>query len=193
MQINAWPQGIDNATNPFFELFFEAKDIAPLGYSTYFLAGATAVDIIPRGKETIVQSTDATPTTIENQFLQLQFAGTSGRLSGVTLKSTKNQKPQSLRVDQDLMEYNSYSDPDNGQTSGGYIFNPDGSAASLLAPSQPMKVMKVITGPLVQEVIQVFDATHAQIFRLFNSSDDTASNFIQVYRQKELPNLNCGN
>lgn len=146
-----------------YELLFNA--CAPgLGFSTYFVKESKSSDkdvfvpfFVPE-----VRLKGGTQF-IENEKLRLDFSLATGRLVKITRKDIK----LSINVDQQFLWYNaSAGNQDSGQTSGAYIFRPNSSNPYFMCKDNKPKV-KVVKGPLVQEVRQSFGPVASQVIRLY--------------------------
>jgi hypothetical protein len=85
--------------------------------------------------------------SIENDYLRLIFV--NGRLRQVQNKKTGVNRV----IDQNFLYYPSYNGGKLGQSSGAYIFRPNGTDAIVINGNP---TISVVNGPLVNEVRQQF-------------------------------------
>ncbi|KAG8388779.1 hypothetical protein BUALT_Bualt02G0160700 [Buddleja alternifolia] len=151
-------------------LVFPAS-VPPLGWNTYFISqkgnyiGKNYVSKLedPPEKETI---------EIGQGNLKLSFSLSSGQLKRMYNSKTGIDVP----IQQNYLFYSS-SEGDNDdvpQPSGAYIFRPNGSHPSVVSRSV---LLKVVRGPLVDEVHQKFCSWIYQIIRVYKDKDHAEVEF----------------
>lgn len=147
-----------------YNLYFEV-DVPPLGISTYFVSSSqpnlqgTAV----AGKEENLLNNDMEMVTIGGykRGIKLTFSKTTGLLTD--MDSGDNNK-----IEQGLLWYNGSNGIEAGpQASGAYIFRPNSSNPYPLWSTDSPVTLKVVRGPLVEEVRQKFSSWASQVVRTF--------------------------
>lgn len=124
------------------EIVFQAKDLPPLGYRSYYISKTDAGDQQPDRP-----TTTATPVIIGNDKLKLQF-DENGLLSQITTDDGVQRKlAQSFHYYNGALGNNEV--PEN-RSSGAYIFRPNGTINSLSHAD-----IHVINGDIADEVHQV--------------------------------------
>ncbi|KAG6518775.1 hypothetical protein ZIOFF_022256 [Zingiber officinale] len=116
--------------------------------------------------------------TMENETIEigpgpfkLQFSSTSGQLKRITNHRTGVDIP----INQSFLWYEASSgDAADGQASGAYIFRPDGAPP---VPSSSSVPLKVIQGPLVDEVHQQFNSWIYQVIRVYKEKEHAEIEF----------------
>ncbi|XP_030535906.1 alpha-mannosidase [Rhodamnia argentea] len=155
---------------PKYWLLFQVS-ILPLGWNTYFISKAATEG----ERKTTVLSTLANPynDTIEvgPGDLKMLFSSTSGQLVRMFNSKTGVNVP----VQQSYLYYaSSIGDKDNPQASGAYIFRPDGARPTIVSRKVPLKVVR---GPLVDEVHQQFSSWIYQVTRLYKDKEQADVEF----------------
>eukprot|EP01116_Phalansterium_solitarium_P022225 TRINITY_DN7261_c0_g3_i1.p1 TRINITY_DN7261_c0_g3~~TRINITY_DN7261_c0_g3_i1.p1 ORF type:complete len:972 (-),score=316.52 TRINITY_DN7261_c0_g3_i1:78-2993(-) len=132
-----------------------------LGINTYFLRPAQTKQRIARP---VRRKAGGSNVTIENEFVRATFDGSSNLLTAVVNKQTGQQ----LDFVQNFFWYNGSSGNNaiSPQASGAYIFRPNSSDP--FAVGTPS--ISVITGPVVQEVRQIFSPWLVQVTRLYSGA-----------------------
>ncbi|KAL3720552.1 hypothetical protein ACJRO7_005376 [Eucalyptus globulus] len=144
---------------PKYWLLFQVS-LPPLGWNTYFISKAA--------KEGFV-STLGNPQndTIEvgPGDLKMLFSSTSGQL----VRIYNSKMGVDVPVQQSYLYYaSSVGDVDNPQASGAYIFRPDELRPTIVSRKVPMKVVR---GPLVDEVHQQFSSWIYRVARLHKDKE----------------------
>ncbi|XP_039159660.1 alpha-mannosidase [Eucalyptus grandis] len=155
---------------PKYWLIFQVS-IPPLGWSTYFISKAATEG---ESKSTVL-STLSNPQndTIEvgPGDLKMLFSSTSGQLVRILNSKTGVDVP----VQQSYLYYaSSIGDPVDSQASGAYIFRPDGARPTIVSREVPLKVVR---GPLVDEVHQQFSSWIYQVTRLYKDKEQADVEF----------------
>jgi len=147
------------------ELVFHAM-APPLGFSTYFIKeAAPPAGQLRESRSWISQLNGEADINIKNDFLSLTFDGTTGLLKSLT----NLERSLSIDITQSLMYYRGYVGNNNGgvnQTSGAYVFRPNGTAV----PIATHVMASVVQGTEVQEVHQTFSDWSSQVYRLYKGS-----------------------
>ncbi len=164
MQVFAAGETIDNYHRNTNEANFTAVfqvTLPPVGFNTYQIQQTSTV------ATTTTVSAVSTPAhdqdiVLENENLVIVFSQTTGRLTAIKNKASGVQ----TNIDQYFCSYMSnQGDSESGQASGAYIFRPVKDTACTPVATGPVAI-SVITGPLVQEVRQVFSDWVTQTVRL---------------------------
>ncbi|KAK3410473.1 hypothetical protein EUGRSUZ_J02454 [Eucalyptus grandis] len=156
--------GLSPKQVPKYWLLFQVS-LPPLGWNTYFIS-KTAKE----GKTTTsFVSTLGNPQndTIEvgPGDLKMLFSSTSGQL----VRIYNSKMGVDVPVQQSYLYYaSSVGDADNPQASGAYIFRPDELRPTIVSRKVPMKVVR---GPLVDEVHQQFSSWIYQVTRLHKDKE----------------------
>ncbi|XP_042025665.1 alpha-mannosidase isoform X2 [Salvia splendens] len=159
--------GISDTSPAKYWLVFPAS-VPPLGWSTYFISRGTQ-----KGRRRKFSSRDiAQNETIEigPGNLKLSFSTTSGQLTRIFNSKTGVDIP----VQQSYLWYASSPGEADPQASGAYIFRPTGSLPSVVSRSVPLKIIR---GPLVDEVHQQFNSWIYQIIRVYKDKDHAEFEF----------------
>ena len=143
-----------------FVAAFQAT-VAAVGVSTYQLFVSASPGLPTTA---VTQPAAGQDVVLENKYLSLVFAGTSGRLRAWTNKETGAR----IDVDQVFCYYrSSLGETGSAPRSGAYVFRPDENDPAchpILAADRVS--LSVVTGPVVQEVRQVFADWVTQTVRL---------------------------
>ncbi|XP_071483413.1 lysosomal alpha-mannosidase-like [Diadema antillarum] len=153
-----------NATK---ELVFLAT-VPPVGYSMYRVTAASnnllnRLMAAKRSQPVQMSNAIGQDASIGNEFLQLNFDGTTGLLKSMTDLVSSN----TILVNQSFFWYNSSTGNSVSiQPSGAYIFRPNQSDPFPLFDGKSVQ-LKVVTGDVVQEVQQQFTPWLSQVVRLY--------------------------
>ncbi|KAL1569764.1 alpha-mannosidase [Salvia divinorum] len=159
--------GISDTSAAKYWLVFPAS-VPPLGWNTYFISRGTQ-----KGRRRKFSTKDvAQNETIEigPGNLKLSFSTTSGQLKRIFNSKTGVDIP----VQQSYLWYASSPGEADPQASGAYIFRPTGSLPSVVSRSVPLKIIR---GPLVDEVHQQFNSWIYQIIRVYKDKDHAEFEF----------------
>ncbi|XP_047972104.1 alpha-mannosidase [Salvia hispanica] len=159
--------GISDTSAAKYWLVFPAS-VPPLGWNTYFISKGTQ-----KGRRRKFSTRDvAQNETIEigPGNLKLSFSTTSGQLTRIFNSKTGVDIP----VQQSYLWYASSPGEADPQASGAYIFRPTGSLPSVVSRSVPLKIIR---GPLVDEVHQQFNSWIYQIIRVYKDKDHAEFEF----------------
>ncbi|XP_060195923.1 alpha-mannosidase-like isoform X1 [Lycium barbarum] len=160
--------GISPKQAPKYWLFFRVS-VPPLGWNTYFISKASQ-----KGSSTgYVTKMFLFPLNETVEIgpgnLKASFSSNTGQLKHLYNSKTGVDIP----VQQSYLWYGSSLTAD--QDSGAYIFRPDGSPPVIVAKSQvPIKVMR---GPLVDEIHQKFNSWISQVVRIYKDKEHVELEF----------------
>ncbi|KAE9467642.1 hypothetical protein C3L33_00450, partial [Rhododendron williamsianum] len=152
--------GISPGKAPKYWILFQVS-LPPLGWNTYFVSKASGKG--KRRKSYVFSNVDPPQNdTIEigPGNLKLSFSKASGQLKRMFNSKTGVDIP----VQQSYLWYGSSTGDTDDQSSGAYIFRPNGAPPTLVSRSVPIKV---VHGSLVDEVHQQFDSWIYQVIRLY--------------------------
>ncbi|XP_027178413.1 alpha-mannosidase isoform X2 [Coffea eugenioides] len=160
--------GISPTQVPKYWLFFQVS-VPPLGWNTYFISkasqkGSSSAHVsladIPRNETIVVGPGD----------LKLSFSSTSGQL----VRMFNSKTGVDIPVQQSYLWYGSSAGDTDGQPSGAYIFRPDGSPPRIVSR---LVSLKVIRGPLFDEVHQEFSSWIHQVVRVYKEKEHAEFEF----------------
>ncbi|XP_059640805.1 alpha-mannosidase [Cornus florida] len=155
--------GISTATVPKYWLFFQVS-VPPLGWNTYFVSKVAAIGKRRKGYISLVDLPQNESIEVGPGNLKMSFSSTSGQLKRMFNSVTGVDIP----VQQSYLWYGSSGGDTDPQSSGAYIFRPNGSPPDVLSRSIPLKVMR---GPIVDEVHQQFSPWVYQVIRLYKNKE----------------------
>ena len=128
-------------------------NLPALGYTTYFVEFKATNGI--KSKLTRPSTIMKHHNVLENKYVRVEFSHSTGRITKLINKENKLH----LSFNQEFMYYKSASAP----LSKKHIFRPYSEAKKI-----PMiESVKIMTGPLVQEVHQTFGNNISQVIRLY--------------------------
>ncbi|XP_053666254.1 lysosomal alpha-mannosidase-like [Anopheles marshallii] len=161
-----------NATS---ELVFLANELPPLGFKSYFVTRAIdSLDdflhespaAVPSAPARADQPADEQTTrwqseevTIGNKYLNVSF-DSNGFMSSITIDGVTNRLRQTFVYYEGALGNN---EEFRNRSSGAYIFRPNGTEKTVTDNVQ----LKVVNGPTVQEVHQVFNEWISQVVRIY--------------------------
>ncbi|KAE8010634.1 hypothetical protein FH972_006989 [Carpinus fangiana] len=160
--------GLSSKQVPKYWLLFQAS-VPPLGWNTYFISKASGKGKSRSGFFSTMDSPQNETIEIGPGNLKMSFSSTSGQLIRIYNAKTGVDVP----IQQSYLWYGSNSGFD-GQASGAYIFRPNGSPPSIVSRSVPLKVIR---GPLVDEVHQQFNSWIYQVTRLYRDKEHAEVEF----------------
>ncbi|XP_062143909.1 alpha-mannosidase isoform X3 [Alnus glutinosa] len=160
--------GLSSKQVPKYWLLFQAS-VPPLGWNTYFISKASGKGKSRNGVFSMVDSPQNETIEIGPGNLKMSFSSTSGQLIRIYNTKTGVDVP----IQQSYLWYGSSSGPD-GQASGAYIFRPNGSPPNIVSRSVPLKVIR---GPLFDEVHQRFNSWIYQVTRLYRDKEHAEVEF----------------
>ncbi|KAL5063661.1 hypothetical protein RYX36_025398 [Vicia faba] len=156
--------GLSPKIAPKHWLLFQAS-VPPLGWSTYFISKAAGKSTRRKGKLSHLNNKNGENIDVGPGKLKMSFSSTSGLLERIYNSKTGVNIP----IQQNYLWYaSSEGDSRDSQASGAYIFRPNGSSPYIVSRSVPLKVIR---GPLVDEVHQTFSSWIYQVTRLFKGKD----------------------
>ncbi|KAH9608357.1 hypothetical protein KSS87_017812 [Heliosperma pusillum] len=98
----------------------------------------------------------------------------------VAMNNTQQNQTVLQPMQQEFLSYTSSIGDIDGQASGAYIFRPSGEASAVLRTG----LMKVVRGPLVDEVHQQYDSWIYQVTRLYRDKEHAEVEFtVRDYRE----------
>ncbi|XP_059293041.1 alpha-mannosidase isoform X1 [Lycium ferocissimum] len=159
--------GISPKQAPKSWLFFRVS-VPPLGWNTYFISKASqngsSTGYFTKMNVRLNETVEIGPGN-----LKASFSSNTGQLKHLYNSKTGVDVP----VQQSYLWYGSSVTVD--QDSGAYIFRPDGSPPVIVAKSQvPIKVMR---GPLVDEIHQKFNSWISQVIRIYKDKEHVELEF----------------
>ncbi|KAL3345926.1 hypothetical protein AABB24_024727 [Solanum stoloniferum] len=158
--------GISPKRAPKYWLFFRVS-VSPLGWNTYFISKASqkgsSAGYVTKMDIPLKQTVEIGPGN-----LKASFSSKTGQLKRLYNSKTGVDIP----VHQSYLWYGSSVNSD--QDSGAYIFRPDVSPPVLVARSVPIKVMR---GPLVDEIHQQFNSWISQVIRIYKDKEHAELEF----------------
>ncbi|CAA2983802.1 alpha-mannosidase [Olea europaea subsp. europaea] len=161
--------GISSKKAPQFWLFFQAS-VPPLGWNTFFISKASWRGNSSNMSVSTMDSPKEETIEIGPGNLKLSFSSSSGQLKRMFNSKSRIDIP----VQQSYLWYASSEGDADPQSSGAYIFRPNGSPPQAVSRSVPLKV---VTGPLVHEVHQQFNSWVYQIIRVYRDKDHAEVEF----------------
>ncbi|KAL6868123.1 hypothetical protein ACP4OV_014968 [Aristida adscensionis] len=157
--------GITADELPKYWLVFQAS-VPPMGWNSYFISRQNGTGYKKtRYVSRIVSSPSNDSTEVGPGPLKMLFSSTSGQLKRIFNSASRVDLP----IQQSFLWYNSSTGDGNSQEiSGAYAFRPNGSTPTIVSCLVPLKV---IYGPLVDEVHQQFSPWIYQITRLYRDRE----------------------
>ncbi|KAL5754442.1 hypothetical protein ACOSP7_022662 [Xanthoceras sorbifolium] len=147
---------------PRYWLLFQVT-VPPLGWNTYFISNKAAGTVRRRTKNLSMADSPQNETIeIGPGNLKMSFSPTTGQLKRMYNSRTGVDIP----VQQSFFWYSSSTDAQ--QSSGAYIFRPNQGPPTIISRSVPLKVIR---GPLVDEVHQQFNPWIYQVTRLYKDKE----------------------
>ncbi|XP_010246825.1 PREDICTED: alpha-mannosidase isoform X2 [Nelumbo nucifera] len=147
-------------------LLFQVS-VPPLGWNTYFISKA---ERSRNGYLSVLKSPENETVDVGPGKLKMSFSLTSGQLKRMVNSKTGVDMP----IQQSYLWYRSSGGDMDPQASGAYIFRPDGSIPVAVSRSVPLKVLH---GPLVDEVHQQFNSWIYQVTRLYKDKEHAEVEF----------------
>ncbi|XP_058107981.1 alpha-mannosidase-like isoform X3 [Magnolia sinica] len=156
--------GVSAKGTPKHWLLFQVS-VPPLGWSTYFISkGASS------GHMSVTDTSQNETLEVGPGNLKMSFSSTSGQLKRMTNYRTGVDIP----IQQSYLWYGSSIGDKDTKASGAYIFRPDGAPPTAASRSVPLKIVR---GPLVDEVHQQFNPWIYQVTRLYKDKDHAEVEF----------------
>nr|CAD7587762.1 unnamed protein product [Timema genevievae] len=134
------------------ELVFRATDLPPLGFTSY--------------RVVLSKTSEGAEKTEESEDLSIvQINSTSGLVRSISINGTD------LPLQQSLLYYSGYFGDDKvpvNTSSGAYVFRPNSSEPVTITENVAVRVLK---GPLVEEVHQVYSEWASQVIRVYKEEN----------------------
>ncbi|XP_042478440.1 alpha-mannosidase [Macadamia integrifolia] len=159
--------GVSPKRAPKYWLLFRAS-VPPLGWNTYFISKSGGKESIKSGVHSVMDVPQNETTEVGPGDLKMFFS--SGRLKRMVNYKTGVNIP----IHQSYLWYASSVGDSDPQASGAYIFRPNHTSAIPVSQSAPLKVMR---GPLVDEVHQQFNSWIYQVTRLYKDQEHAEVEF----------------
>ncbi|KAF9622793.1 hypothetical protein IFM89_034028 [Coptis chinensis] len=154
---------------PKYWLLFQAS-VPPLGWNTYFISKAGGRGRRRMGFHSIKAASQNETIEVGPGDLKMHFSSTSGQLTRMVNIRTGVDIP----IQQSYLWYGSSSGDMDSQASGAYIFRPNGSPPVPISRSVPLKIVR---GPLVDEIHQQFSSWIYQVTRLYKDKEHAEVEF----------------
>ncbi|KAI3451418.1 hypothetical protein Pfo_008083 [Paulownia fortunei] len=161
--------GISDKHAAKYWLVFPAS-VPPLGWNTYFISKESQKGNTRSGFVSMMDLPKKETIEIGPGNLKLSFSTSSGQLKRMFNSKTGIDIP----VQQSYLWYASSQGDADPQSSGAYIFRPNGLPPSVVSRSVPLKIIR---GPLVDEVHQQFSSWIYQIIRVYKDKDHAEVEF----------------
>ncbi|CAD6204979.1 unnamed protein product [Miscanthus lutarioriparius] len=156
--------GITTDKAPKYWLTFRAS-APPMGWNSYFISKSTGAGYNSTEHVSVVVSPSNSTIEVGPGPLKMSFSSASGQLNRIFNSISGVDLP----VQQSFLWYrSSEGDASDSQASGAYIFRPDGNTPTTVSSLVPLKVIR---GPLVDEVHQQFSSWIYQITRLYKNKE----------------------
>ncbi|XP_021907952.1 alpha-mannosidase [Carica papaya] len=156
--------GLPSTPAPKYWLLFQVS-VPPLGWNTYFVSKAAGIGSSSNVFFSRMESPRNKVVEIGPGNLKLSFSSATGQLRRMYNSKTGVDVP----IQQSYLWYaSSTGDFDDPQASGAYIFRPNGSPPTIVSRSVSLKV---VHGPLVDEVHQQFNSWIYQVTRLYKDKE----------------------
>lgn len=155
------PGRVSNATH---ELVFLAAQLPPVGFKSYYVQRTATQRRLK--KPTTTRRNRFADTIISNERLEVTVDGPTGRIKSIKVSD------RVIPLQQEFLWYegfigDNYS-PEN-RSSGAYIFRPTSDGPHNV--STLATVVGIHSGPLVQEIHQIFGSWIGQTIRLYQGED----------------------
>ncbi|CAM0955335.1 unnamed protein product [Alopecurus aequalis] len=156
--------GINTDKPPKYWLVFKAT-VPPMGWNTYFVSKPTGTGSSKMGYVSAIISPNNDTVEVGPGPLKMTFSSASGQLT----RMFNSIAGVDLPIQQSFLWYGSSTgDAMDSQASGAYIFRPDGATPTAVSRSVPLKIIR---GPLVDEVHQQFSPWISQVTRLYKDKE----------------------
>ena len=172
---------------PGYDLYFEAQNIPPLGWNTYFITTpASSPSASPTTTKTSAANSLNEPVILQNGVYSMTLLWNEAvgyyKLSSVVNKLTG----KTYNVTARLMEYVAYMD-------GAYILSTRQQAVEVVAPTGSTLQWQLSQGAVVQQFTQFISDNITQTFRLYNAGDvalngssDFVGRFLEIFHSAAL-------
>ncbi|XAR73763.1 Alpha-mannosidase [Bertholletia excelsa] len=161
--------GISPKQVPKYWIMFQVL-LPPMGWNTYFVSKAAGKGMSRSAYISMADLPENDTVEIGPGNLKMSFSLTSGQLKRMFNSKTGVDVP----VQQSYLWYGSSGGDSDPQRSGAYIFRPNGSPPTIVSRSVPLKVLR---GPLVDEVHQQFSSWIYQVIRLYKDKEHAEFEF----------------
>ncbi|GFS35795.1 glycosyl hydrolase family 38 protein [Actinidia rufa] len=161
--------GISPKQVPKYWILFPVS-LPPLGWNTYFISKASKKGKSTSSYTSVVELSLNETVEIGPGNLKIFLSSASGRLERMFNSKTG----VNILVQQSYLWYASSSGDSDPQCSGAYIFRPNGSTPFEASRSVPLKIVR---GPLVDEVHQQFNSWIYQVIRLYKDKEHAEVEF----------------
>ncbi|WVZ58033.1 hypothetical protein U9M48_008345 [Paspalum notatum var. saurae] len=156
--------GISTDKPPKYWLTFQAS-VPPMGWNSYFISRPAGAGYNSTGDVSTAVSPSNDTIEVGPGPLKMSFSSASGQLKRIY----NSVSGVDLPIQQSFLWYrSSEGDTADSQASGAYIFRPDGNTPTAISSPVPLKVIR---GPLVDEVHQQFSSWIYQITRLYKNKE----------------------
>ncbi|KAJ1295938.1 hypothetical protein BS78_01G260800 [Paspalum vaginatum] len=156
--------GISADKAPKYWLTFQVS-VPPMGWNSYFISRPTRAVYNSTGDVSTAVSPINDTIEVGPGPLKMSFSSASGQLKRIF----NSVSGVDLPIQQSFLWYrSSEGDTADSQASGAYIFRPDGNTPTTISSPVPLKVIR---GPLVDEVHQQFSSWIYQITRLYKNKE----------------------
>nr|GLL26254.1 alpha-mannosidase-like [Ipomoea trifida] len=153
---------------PKYWLLFQVS-VPPLGWNSYFISKASQKGNQSSGYISVMSLPQNGAVEIGSGNLKVSFSSESGRLKHIFNSRTG----VDIAVQQNYLWYvASAGDTNSKVASGAYIFRPDKATPNIVSRS-----VKVIRGPLVDEVHQQFSSWIYQVIRVYRDKEHAEVEF----------------
>ncbi|KAK1303873.1 hypothetical protein QJS10_CPB11g01988 [Acorus calamus] len=160
--------GVKSKKVPKYWLLFHVS-APPLGWNTYFISKSSGKENRKAHFSTMEAAQNDT-VIVGPGNLKMSFSLASGQLKRMSNYRTGVDIP----MQQSYLWYGSSSGDENPQASGAYIFRPNGAPPTVVSRSVPLRVIR---GPLVDEVHQQFNSWIYQVTRLYKDKEHAEFEF----------------
>ncbi|RLN15696.1 alpha-mannosidase-like [Panicum miliaceum] len=147
---------------PKYWLVFQAL-VPPMGWNSYYISRSPGYNNIGYVSTMVSPSIDT--VEVGPGPLKMSFSSASGQLKRIF----NSVSGVDLPLQQSFLWYiSNEGDTVDSQASGAYIFRPNGTTPTIVSSSVPLKVIR---GPLVDEVHQQFSSWIYQVTRLYKNKE----------------------
>ncbi|KAG0474873.1 hypothetical protein HPP92_014559 [Vanilla planifolia] len=157
--------------SPKYWLVFQVL-VPPLGWNTYFISKSTKkAEMNTNGNAATISMSTEDTVEIGSGYLKMFFSSTSGQLKRFLNERTG----VDMHLQQSYLWYDSSpGDDQDSQASHAYIFRPSNAPPTIA--SKPA-IVKVVRGPLVDEIHQQFNSWIYQVTRIYKDKENVEFDF----------------
>ncbi|XP_031095646.1 alpha-mannosidase-like isoform X2 [Ipomoea triloba] len=152
---------------PKYWLLFQVS-VPPLGWNSYFISKASQKGNHSSGYISVMSLPQNGTVEIGSENLKLSFSSESGQLK----RFFNSRTGVDITVHQNYLWYVASAGDTNSKASGAYIFRPDKATPNIVSRS-----VKIIRGPLVDEVHQQFSSWIYQVIRVYRDKEHAEVEF----------------